>query len=411
MSDIKPFSISVPEEKLTHLRKRLELTTFPDELSGSSWDLGAPLADIKRLHAHWLERYNWRSEEAKINSTLPQYTTPITTSSHGTLNIHFVHARSSVPNAIPLLFVHGWPGSFLEVAKILQPLLKGGPNKPAFHVVAPSVPGYGFSESARSKGFGTRQCAEVCNTLMRKLGYEQYVTQGGDWGSVITRTLGLHYPQHCLASHLNMITAAQPKVTEAPLVYARTMLPWSAAEKAGAKRAQWMQQEGFGYFKEHATKPQTIGYSQTDSPVGLLAWIFEKLADWTDDYPWTDSEVLTWISIYWFATAGPVGGTRLYYESMHDPAGPMGGSKLRNYIPDVKLGLARFPKELGLPPKAWHRMMGPVVFESEYEKGGHFAAWERPEAIVDDLQKMFGKGGGAYNVVKGKDGYAGTARL
>lgn len=301
--------------------------------------------------------------------------------------------------------MHGWPGSFLEVSKILQPLLKGGGDAPSFHVVAPSLPGYGFSEGAKTRGFALGECAEVCHKLMLKLGYEQYVTQGGDWGSPITRVIGMDYPQHCRASHLNMAVPEIPKLTTAPLLFMQLLLPYSAAQKTGVKRSKWMQEEGYGYFKEQSTKPQTIGYSQTDSPIGLLAWIYEKLHDWTDDYPWTDEEVLTWISIYWFATAGPIGGTRLYYEAMHDINARF--KKMGQYVPNVKLGIARFPKELALLPKAAVPMLGPVVFQSEYESGGHFAAWEKPEAIVDDLRKMFGRNGGAYGVVKGKPGYRG----
>lgn len=349
MADVQSYQIAVPDAKLEHLRRRLELTTLPDELEDSGWDLGAPLADIKRLHSYWLNGYSWRDHERDINSSLPQYTTPIPTSEHGTLNTHFVHARSSNPDAIPLIFVHGWPGSFLEVKKILQPLLEGSP---AFHVIAPSLPGYGFSEGAKKKGFALRQCAEVCHRLMLKLGYSQYVTQGGDWGSFVTRMMGIDYPEHCKASHLNMVVPKMPSISSNPLVLLQTLLPWSKAEKEGVERTKWVQQEGFGYFKEQSTKPQTIGYSQTDSPIGLLAWIYEKLHDWTDAYPWTDDEVLTWVSIYVFSTAGPVGGTRLYYEAMHDKDLAM-AKQVGGYVPHVKLGLARFPKEMALLPKAW----------------------------------------------------------
>jgi len=175
------------------------------------------------------------------------------------------------------------------------------------------------------------------------------------------------------------------------------------AERAGLDRAKWFQSEGNGYLKEQSTKPQTIGYSQADSPVGLLAWIYEKLHDWTDGYPWTDDEVLTWVSIYWFSTAGPAASSRIYYEVVHDKLKTSNAAK--SWIPDVKLGVASFPKEIAPLPRLWAKTMGEVVFESEYETGGHFAAWERPDAIVGDLRKMFGRKGGAFRVVKGAIGY------
>ena len=185
------------------------------------------------------------------------------------------------------------------------------------------------------------------------------------------------------------------------LQYAVT--PYSKYEKAGQARSQWFKTEGNGYNEIQRTKPQTLGYGLNDSPVALLAWIYEKLHDWTDAYPWTDDEILTWVSIYYFSTAGPAANTRIYYETAHatDPD----RSALAKYIPHVKLGLAYFPRDLTIPPKSWGRTLGPVVFEKQHPDGGHFAAHERPEALVNDLNKMFGKGGGAYGVIKGKEGY------
>lgn len=180
------------------------------------------------------------------------------------------------------------------------------------------------------------------------------------------------------------------------------LTPYSEFEKTGLARTQWFVQEGSGYNEIQRTKPQTLGYGLADSPVALLAWIYEKLHDWTDDYPWTDDEILTWVSIYWFSTAGPAANTRIYYEVGH--ATDLDRSTLGEYIPHVKLGLAYFPKDLDIPPKLWGRTLGPVVFESQHADGGHFAAHERPEALVDDLNKMFGKGGGAYGVIEGREG-------
>ena len=230
------------------------------------------------------------------------------------------------------------------------------------------------------------------------------VTQGGDWGAYITRIMDLRYPDNVCASHINMISAQAPTLTSNPLLYVQHALtPYSKREKANFDRLNWFFKEGSGYLSQQSTKPQTLGYALADSPVGLLAWIYEKLHDWTDEYPWTDDEILTWVSIYWFSTAGPAASLRIYYEIAHNPQQSRVAAK--SYIPKVKLGLAYFPKEVGVVPKTWGKTLGPVVFESEHESGGHLAAWERPDAIVRDLREMLGKKGRMYRAVEGKDGY------
>lgn len=232
------------------------------------------------------------------------------------------------------------------------------------------------------------------------------VTQGGDLGFSVTRAMALQYPQSCKATHINMAILNEPTPGEFPALYAKMKAtPLTDAEKAGIARGKWFQEESSGYFKLQATKPQTIGYSMADSPVGLLAWIFEKLHDWSDEYRWKDDEILTWVSIYYFSTAGPAASQRIYYESVYDPKNST--AAYGKWIPDVKLGIGRFPKELNLPPKLWYQAMGPLVFEKEHDFGGHFAAFERPEAVVEDLRTMFGKGGGAFGVVKRCTGYDG----
>lgn len=227
---------------------------------------------------------------------------------------------------------------------------------------------------------------------------------------MITRIMGLRFPTHCLASHINMPRASPPTWTSHPLLALQhAVTPYQPRDHAGLARTKWFLEEGSGYRAEQSTKPQTLGYALTDSPVGLLAWIYEKLHDWTDGYAWTPDEILTWVSIYAFSTAGPAASLRIYYEANHNHS--LGRMRTEKYIPGVKLGLAYFPKELSVVPKSWGRTLGNVVFESEYEKGGHFAAWERPDAIAGDLRKMFGRGGAAEGVVKGKNGYAGRAKL
>jgi hypothetical protein len=267
------------------------------KLEDSDWDYGTPLTTVKELIEYWKSSYNWRAAEARINE-LPQYQTIIAADGFEPLKIHFVYRQSKVPDAVPLLFAHGWPGSFLEVEKLIPLLAQGDEanDLPAFHIVAPSLPNFGFSEGTKKKGFGMKQYAETCHRLMLKLGYSEYVTQGGDWGSMITRTMGLLYPQSCKASHINMVRSLPPTPLSNPFLVLQYKLGYyTEAEKKGLQRTRWFVEEGSGYRLEQSTKPQTIGYSQTDSPVGLLSWILEKLHDWTDNYPWTNDEILTWV--------------------------------------------------------------------------------------------------------------------
>ena len=222
--------------------------------------------------------------------------------------------------------------------------------------------------------------------------------------------IGMFYPEHCKASHVNMVYSPNPPAfTSQPLLALQhAATPYSDREKEGLKRTKWFENTGSGYRILQASKPQTLGYSLADSPVGLLGWIYEKLVDWTDSYPWTDDEVLTWISIYWFSAAGPAASVRIYYETRNNPENQkLDIMRTTEWIGGVKLGLMWSPKELVRFPNAFGRTLGPVVYESDNKAGGHFAATEHPEWVVRDLQKMFGKGGGAFGVVKGKNGYTG----
>jgi len=407
MASPKPFQISIPQSKIDTLRTKLSLAEFPNELDEAGWDMGVPLTDMKRLTKAW-EQWDWRPAENELNK-VPQFTTDIDVDGFETLNIHFVHQKSEVKEAIPLLFVHGWPGSFIEVLKLL-PLL-AEPNGPAFHVIAPSLPNYGFSQGVPTRGFGAAQYAETCHKLMLQLGYKEYVTQGGDWGFYITRAIAKLFPQSCKANHINLIRATAPTFSKNPLLALQhAITPYTEKDKKGFERTAWFNNEGRGYFMEQATKPQTLTYCLHDSPVALLAWIYEKLHDWTDSYAWTDDEIFTWISIYQFSRAGPGAAHRIYYEVMHTKPTPGKRTFIRpeseSYIGGVKLGLCYNPKEISILPKTWGRTLGEVVYESDNEHGGHFQAHEHPEVITRDLKAMFGKGGGAYGVVPGKDGYS-----
>ncbi|KAK7439024.1 hypothetical protein VKT23_017730 [Stygiomarasmius scandens] len=410
-----PFKISIPDAQLDLLRKKLDLVTFPDELEDAEWRYGVPLADMKRLVGRWKDRFDWRAEEAKLNEELPQFTRDIEVSDgHGILNIHYVHKKSEVEGAVPLLFVHGWPGSFADVRKILPLLVKASPDGkfPSFHVVAISLPGFGFSDAPKKSGFIHDYHAEVGHKLMLALGYNEYVTEGGDWGYAITRKIALKYGgKHSKAWHSNMSAGGFPTPFRHPLLFLQHLItPFTEADKAGFARMQWFLKEGNGYFSQQSTQPQTLGYSLADSPVGLLGWIYEKLVNWTDEYPWTDDEVLTWISIYFFSKAGPTASLRIYYETVHgkeDAFGMSGGLP----TPSIPMGISKFPKELYITPTFWIKTTGNLVFASDHTSdgsnkgGGHFAAYERPEELVGDLRKMFGRGGPAYGVVPGKSGY------
>ncbi|KAF4617281.1 hypothetical protein D9613_005860 [Agrocybe pediades] len=402
MSEV-PFNISVPDSHLEILQQKLALTTLPDELEDAGWEYGVPLADVRRLVARWKEGggYDWGKEEAKLNAELPQFTRDIDVKGFGALNVHYVHKRSEVVDAIPMLFVHGWPGSFIEVRKVLPLLVEGSPEHPAFHVVALSLPGYGFSEAPKKPGFELGQMAEV-------------VTQGGDWGEFITSRIARDYgKKHCKARHSNTPVAAPPHPVHRPLLlltHLLAVIPFISAvnplaytdrDKQNLERAMWYQKKQIGYFSQQSTQPQTLGYSLADTPVGLLAWIYEKLVLWTDGYQWDDNEVLTWVSIYWFSRAGPGASVRLYYEVFK--ANPDLLLTLKP-IKTVPVGYSYFPKELIPFPRRWLKTPT-LVFESEHDSGGHFAAHEKPNELVGDLRRMFGKGGPAFGVVPGKTGF------
>ncbi|KAK7045807.1 hypothetical protein VNI00_007210 [Paramarasmius palmivorus] len=386
------FKIAISDEALDLLKKKLELTRLPDEIEDAGWDYGAPVSDIRRLVTRWKDGYDWRKHERALNEELPQFTRDIDVEGQGALNIHYVYKKSTVKNAIPLLFIHGWPGSFIEVRKILPLLTAEVPGKPSFDVVALGMPGYGFSEGAKKKGFDLTKYAEVGHKLMQLLGYSEYVTQGGDWGSFITRYMAAMYGgAYIKAWHSNMPFILPPPDAN-PADY-------DEADLKVLERGKLRQEKGTGYFQQQSTQPQTLGYSLADSPVGLLAWIYEKLVVWSDSYPWDDDEVLTWISIFWFSRAGPTASIRIYYE-----AAQAGGAFANLPTPSIPLGYSFFPKE-AQGPKSWYTDKN-IVFKSYHEAGGHFAAHEKPDELVEDLRNMFGKGGAAYGVVPGKDGYA-----
>jgi len=249
----------------------------------------------------------------------------------------------------------------------------------------------------RKEGFEIAKYAEVLNALMVRLGYDEYVTQGGDWGFLITRALAYKYPNHCKATHINWAFAAPPEWTKE-----NPEPEYTVREKMQLARGQdWWAGDGRGYLAIMSTKPSTLSFSLTN-PIALLSWIYEKLHLWTDAYPWTPDEILTWVSLYYFSTAGPTASSYHYYEALHGEDVTLG--VVQSYI-DVPLGIADFPKEIANSPESWWETLGPIVWKGKYEKGGHFAGWERPDDVVKGLREMFGKGGGAEGVVKGRRGF------
>ncbi|KAK4041613.1 Alpha/Beta hydrolase protein [Parachaetomium inaequale] len=396
MANIQPFKIEVPNTELEKLKTKLSLATYPEEVSFSDDPkYGTPLSDIKGLVAYWKDGYDWRKHEARLNQ-LPHFTTTVDVDGFGKLGIHFLHQKSSRPDAIPLLFCHGWPGGFWEPIKMLALLAEpADAAQPAFHVVVPSLPNFGFSEGVKKPDFGLRQYAETIHKLMLQLNYTKYVSQGGDWGLAITRLLALDYPSHLLASHINFVRAFPPTPLRHPLLYLQSLFHRATpSERAGLARSRAFWRDGAGYNIQQGTRPHTLGFALADSPVALLAWLYEKLRDWTDkNYAWTDDEVLTWASCHAFSRAGAAASVRIYYEAYHGSRAEH--ERTRRWIGGVRLGFSIFPGDIEVPPALWGRTMGPVVFERVHREGGHFAAWERPEALVGDLRDMFGRDGGA----------------
>ena len=378
---IEPFRIEVSDAVLADLRERLARTRFPDQIEGAAWDYGSELSYVKELVAYWRDRFDWRKQEALLNS-FPQFTTKI--DDH---RVHFLHVRSPHPDAFPLVVTHGWPGSIFEFHKILGPLTDptnhGGEARDAFHVVCPSIPGYGFSEPPRTRGWDARKMAEVNAALMAKLGYARYGAQGGDWGAIISVQNALVDEEHCAAIHLNMVVAFPPGGMTPEALAGVTPEEQKDLADLGSFQANET-----GYQQIQGTKPQTLGYGLNDSPAGLAAWIVEKFRTWSDcggdvEKRFTKDELLTNVMIYW-VTQSITSSTRLYYETMK--SGRFGPSTERVEQPTAG---AIFPKELYRAPRAWAEKAFNVQQWNRMPSGGHFAALEEPERLVGDVRSFF----------------------
>lgn len=374
---IIPYEINVTSSVLDDLNTRLGMARFPDQLDGAEWNYGTELSYIKELVEYWRDDYDWREQEAKLNA-FDHFKTNI-----DGLDIHFIHQRSKEPNAMPLIITHGWPGSIVEFTKIIGPLTDpvahGGRAEDAFHVICPSMPGYGFSERPNEPGFDSRKVAAVNAKLMKRLGYEHYGAQGGDWGSIITQWLARDDADHVAGIHLTMVTAG-------PSSSVKGTVPEDEMKRY-RERSQYMAEER-AYGQIQGTKPQTLGYGLNDSPVGLAAWIVEKFRTWSDcngdvESSFTKDELLDNIMLYW-VTQTATSSARLYYETRHVTHPDM-ASRI-----ETPTGCAIFPKELTIPPRLWAESRFNVVHWTEMPSGGHFAAMEEPVLLVQDLRTFFG---------------------
>jgi pimeloyl-ACP methyl ester carboxylesterase len=373
---VRPFRIEVPQADLDDLRDRLARTRWPDELPGVGWDLGVPTSYLKDLAAYWHDGYDWRKHEAELN-THPQFTTEVDGQ-----RIHFLHARSPEAGARPLVLTHGWPGSVVEMLDVIGPLsdpaAHGGDPADAFHVVVPSLPGYGFSGPTAERGWDVPRIADAFLTVMDRLGYDRFGAQGGDWGSPVSRQLGLAAPDRVIGVHLNMlITIPSGDADEAAAL---------TADDYGrlARLGHYDSQLG-GYMKLQSTRPQTLAYALTDSPVGQLAWIVEKFKEWTDsetvpEDAVTRDRILTNVMLYWLTgTAGS--SARLYFES--------GATFAERTRLEVPTGVAVFPHDIAPPVRRLAERDNNIVHWTEMDRGGHFAALEQPALLVDDIRAFF----------------------
>ena len=371
---VRPFRIEVHEADLVDLRDRLARTRWPEPETVDDWSQGIPLAYTRELCDYWATRYDWRATEARLNS-LPQFVTGL-----DGLDIHFLHVRSPHAGALPIVLTHGWPGSIVEFEKVIGPLTDpvahGGEAADAFDVVCPSLPGYGFSGKPTGTGWSVGRIADAWAQLMERLGYGRYGAQGGDWGAMVTASLGSRDAAHLAGIHLNMPMAAPGGLDVTDLTDAE-----QAALASFADHRRW----GTGYSKEQSTRPQTVGYGLVDSPAGQAAWIVEKFWAWTDcdghpENVLTRDELLDNVMLYWLPAAG-ASSARLYWESFVAPGfDPVG----------VPTGCSIFPKEIMRMSRRWAATrFTDIVYWNELDRGGHFAAFEQPGAFVDELRSFF----------------------
>ncbi len=371
---IRPFSIAASDAELEDLATRLERTRLPEAETPDDWSQGIPLAYVSEIIEYWRTEYNWRERETRINA-FDQFLTDV-----DDLGIHFVHVRSKVPDAAPLIMTHGWPGSIVEFLKVIGPLTDpeahGGEAADAFHLVCPSLPGYGYSNKPTRPGTGVERIADLWGKLMRQLGYDRYFAQGGDWGAIVTTHIGARDPEGCMGIHVNM-----PIVDFSKFDLSKEPSPRELEALAGLKHYQdW----DSGYSKQQSTRPQTLGYGLVDSPAGQAAWILEKFWSWMDcdghpENVLTRDELLDNVMMYWLPAAG-ASSAKLYWESF-------GASGTQVEVP---MGASIFPKEVFRITEEWAATnYKNIVYWNELDKGGHFAAFEQPASFVDEVRAAF----------------------
>ncbi|QOV95011.1 epoxide hydrolase family protein [Novosphingobium sp. ES2-1] len=372
--NIAPFTVEIPQAAIEDLNRRIDMTRWPERETVDDWSQGVPLAALQDFVAYWRHEYDWYACQQKLNDW-GMFETEI----DGVI-IRFLHLRSPHAGARPLLLTHGWPGSILEfrrcIAPLSQPEEHGGAARDAFHLVIPCLPGYGFSGKPTVKGWSVQKIAQSWGELMRRLGYDRWLAQGGDWGSAVTTALGALKVDGCAGIHLNM-----PIATPLP----EDMAALGPDEMKALERLQHYQEWDSGYFKQQSTRPQTVGYGLVDSPAGLAGWIYEKMWAWTDNAGRAEDalsrdDILDNLMLYWLTATG-ASSARLYWESF--------GSFSPVQI-DIPVAVSAFPKEIIPAPRKWfERTCSKLVYWGEQEKGGHFAAWEQPEAFVKELRAAF----------------------
>lgn len=378
MARIRPFEVHIPQRDVDDLHRRLVDTRWPEQGPGAEWERGVPLGYLRELVAYWRTGYDWRAAEAHLNS-FPQFITEI-----DGVDVHFLHVRSPEPGARPLLLTHGWPGSPVEFLDVVGPLTDpashGGDPADAFHVVIPSIPGHGFSGAPTEPGWDTERVARAWAELMCRLGYGRYAAQGGDWGSVISLRTGLVDPGHVAGVHVNMLVTVPPPDAGEP----------DAADAERLRFAAAFEEDGAGWRHIQSTRPQTLAYALTDSPVGQLAWIWEKFWEWTDSGKVPEDavdrdRVLTNASVYWFtATAGS--SAQFYFESNHTTE-----NFVRTWVGpwplEAPVGVASFPRDAVRAVRRYAEGILPSLTHwTEFDAGGHFAALERPDDLVRDVR-------------------------
>jgi microsomal epoxide hydrolase len=382
-SSIQPFQISISDAALADLAERLQRTRLPDPLvnqqADSDWAYGTDMAWLNSLLNYWRDDFDWRAQEASLNR-FDQYVTQI-----DGVDMHFIHQRSPHAQARPLLLTHGWPGSIVEFRHIIDALTHpeqhGGSADDAFHVIAPSLPGFAFSGKPTEPGYNPERMAHMLASLMQRLGYPRYGAQGGDWGGIINRILAARYPERLIGLHSNFVLASAPRD---PAILAAT--PAADLERREARQA-YMANE-VGYQQIQGTKPQTLGVGLNDSPAGLAAWIGEKFHGWSDlpngdiDSKFSKDDLLTNISVYWF-TQSITSSARIYYENRATPMRePLG-------FVSVPTAGAIFPKEIYLTPRLWAEQSYNIVRWTDMPRGGHFAALEETQLLLEDIRAFF----------------------